>query len=439
MHDKNFNLIVAVSGGVDSMVLLDKLCKEYPIENLHVVTVSHNVRINGHSDCLFVEDKCRLLNVKCTIVNVDAPKYAKENKLSIESSCRILRYRELDKFLLDTNYRIALAHHHDDNCETILMHIFRGCGVTGLVGIVDTNKYIHPILNMTRQEIINYANDNNIEFVIDDTNQDNKYNRNFIRNEIIPLISSRYPMANSLKTLSSNAKLIKEFINKSTPFDKVSVNNGQVTVLLDTNFDSIIIRNLITHAFSLLDKNADISRINLEDIESLLTKKVGSKICVSDNFIVKRTYDGIIISNNTTAINNDEIVSIPEFALEAGTFNVNGQTLTIEVIDNSKNLQQQITAKTDSNILYADYDKLPEGCIIRLRRDGDMFSKFKSSGKGKTKLKDYLIKQKIPLDKRNRLLVIAKDENVFVVINEQISQYVAVTHNTKRVLVVKIL
>lgn len=432
-YDKSLNLIVAVSGGADSMVLLHMLHKYYPLSQLYVVTVNHNIREQGMSDCLFVQNECCKLNIECSIENIDAINYAKVNKTSIETSCRILRYQVLNKYLLNDNYRIALAHHLDDNCETILMHIFRGSGVTGLIGIADNNKYIHPLLDMTRQEILDYASANNVTYINDDTNFDNKYNRNFIRNEIIPLISSRYPIASSLNKLSANAKQVKEFINKMTPFDKIKIIDNNVHITTDSATDSIIIRNLITYAFNKLDKYSDISSVNFLDIESLINKQVGRKICLNDKYFACRTYEGILIGKD----DNIEIIEEFQMPFNIGTYKLSDGILNIETYDYNKSLNdKELSSVTIENriCLQIDRDKLPEDCIIRHRKDGDIFSKFGSKGKDTKKLKDYLINQKIPLNERNKLYVIAFDSIVYAIINKEISQKVAITKSTKNIL-----
>ena len=139
---------LAVSGGADSMAMLHAFAHHLPRPNFYVVTINHNIRPEGASDCQFVENYCKQLGIECYVFDIDVPTHARENKLSLETSARVLRYQIFDK--LNCDY-VCTAHHSRDHAETVLMHIIRGSGLVGAQGIREYNgKYFRPMLNVTK-------------------------------------------------------------------------------------------------------------------------------------------------------------------------------------------------------------------------------------------------------------------------------------------------
>ncbi len=129
------------------------------------------------------------IDVDCSVLCVDAPKYSEENKISLETAARVLRYEVLAKSDCDF---VCLAHHADDNAETVLMHILRGSGAYGAQGIKRINgKYLRPLIDLTREEIERYARNNNVPFVVDSTNAETIYTRNLVRREVMPMLKNQ--------------------------------------------------------------------------------------------------------------------------------------------------------------------------------------------------------------------------------------------------------
>ena len=193
--DLKLKYALAVSGGVDSMVMLHKFAALSPRPDFFVVTVNHGIREEAAADCAFVANYCKQLGVECRTVTVNAPAYCKDNKVSLETAARILRYEVFDG--LDVDF-VCLAHHADDNAETVLMHILRGSGAKGASGIKAQNgKYLRPLLELTRSEIEDYAAQHNVPHVEDGTNADTAYTRNFIRHKVMPLLTELNPAVKS--------------------------------------------------------------------------------------------------------------------------------------------------------------------------------------------------------------------------------------------------
>jgi tRNA(Ile)-lysidine synthase len=192
---KGDKVAVAVSGGRDSMCLLHYLYNNCSDNKVFAINVEHGIRgQSSRNDSKFVKDYCEKLNIKLYSYTVNAIEYQKNNKVTVEEAARILRY-DCFKDLIDKNTvdYIAVAHHITDQCETIFMRLMRGTGIYGLTGITDKRDYIiRPFLNVSRDEIDEYVKINNIPYIKDETNDDNSYTRNFIRNEVFPLLDKKF-------------------------------------------------------------------------------------------------------------------------------------------------------------------------------------------------------------------------------------------------------
>jgi tRNA(Ile)-lysidine synthase len=189
-------LLIALSGGPDSVCLLNILKKLYPSQQIMTVHIDHCLRENSPEDAIFSMTISADFNIlDCIIVKVDVDAFANNNSLSTEEAARILRYEAFNNIAneLDCDY-IVTAHNKDDQAETVLMRILRGTGIDGLVGIpVKRNNIIRPMLCLTKEEILYYLHEKSIKYCVDETNAINIYTRNKIRNELIPILSNYNP------------------------------------------------------------------------------------------------------------------------------------------------------------------------------------------------------------------------------------------------------
>ena len=238
---------VGLSGGKDSMALFHYLLglqEKYDFE-LVAIHVDHSIRENSGDDARFVMDYCKSLGVRAYKFRVDANKLAKDKNLSIELAAREARYGVFDaciqKGVVD---KIALAHHMSDQAETILMRILRGTGIGGAKGMEESRDgvYIRPMLNTTREAIDAYIDKNGIEYVEDQTNFDNDYARNYLRNEIMPRLKKFWPQAvNSLVSFGKICKEDDEYINSQVYFDALIFDK-----IPSLTFESLLYKNLLT-------------------------------------------------------------------------------------------------------------------------------------------------------------------------------------------------
>ncbi|HVG14690.1 MAG TPA: tRNA lysidine(34) synthetase TilS, partial [Chitinophagaceae bacterium] len=192
---QNSKLAVAVSGGIDSVVLCE-LCHQ---TKLAFIMVHCNFGLRGEEssrDETFVRSLASKYNVPVIVEHFNTASYAEAQKISIQEAARDLRYSWFKKLQTEAVYDyILLAHHADDNVETTLMNFFRGTGIEGLTGIpvsIPHVKGIRPLLHHTRQEIIAFARQNELQWVEDSSNESVKYTRNFFRHEVLPLVKKVY-------------------------------------------------------------------------------------------------------------------------------------------------------------------------------------------------------------------------------------------------------
>ena len=184
-------IVIGVSGGPDSICLLhilNSLKEKYNLQ-LFVAHINHQIRENAKIDEQYVSQFCKKIDVPLFVLHTDVLNIAKQEKISTEEAGRNERYKFFDEILKKTkSNKIAIAHNSNDKAETVIMNILRGSGISGLKGIEPKrdNKYIRPLIETTREEIEKYCKDNNLETRHDESNDENLYNRNKIRNIVIP-------------------------------------------------------------------------------------------------------------------------------------------------------------------------------------------------------------------------------------------------------------
>ena len=191
-------IVLGVSGGPDSIAMLDilrQLKSEMEFE-IYVVHINHSIRgEDADEDEEYVKNYCEKYNIKCFSKKIDVPTIAKTKKIGTEEAGRKVRYEYFEEILKETkSNKIAIAHNKNDKVETIIMHLLRGSGISGLRGIepIREEKFIKPLIECDRQEIENYCKENNLQPRIDKTNFENEYTRNKIRNIVIPYIKKEF-------------------------------------------------------------------------------------------------------------------------------------------------------------------------------------------------------------------------------------------------------
>lgn len=288
--NKKDKIVIGVSGGPDSICLLhvlNSLKQELEIE-ICVAHINHMIRKVADSETEYVRKFCNDLGIECFIKKVDIIKLAKEEKKGTEETGRKVRYDFFDEVLKKTNSnKIATAHNSNDKAETVILNILRGSGISGLKGIepIRDNKYIRPLIETDRIEIEKYCNKNNLNPKYDESNNENIYNRNKIRNEVIPYIKREFNQ-NIIKTinrLSNVAAEENEYMQKITKkeYDNISTTKNDI-IILDlkkfNNLELVIKRRIILYTINeTLHTIKGIEKVNIDDIIKLCNNNIGNK------------------------------------------------------------------------------------------------------------------------------------------------------------------
>lgn len=419
---ENKKFAVALSGGRDSVALLHLFLNSGA--NFFAVNVEHGIR--GESsikDSQFAKQLCKSWGIEFVSFSVDALKFAEENKLTVEQSARILRYQIFDDLVRQgkCDY-VALAHHADDQVETLLMRVFRGTGINGLKGMQRINgAYFRPLLEYTRQEIDEYILKHSLPYVEDETNADTAYTRNFLREEI-KNIKRRYPnLEQAILRLARNAEETETFIND---FIAEPENRGGEIFLGFENLENpALFKRAIMRACNILGVYQDIEERHFDLIWDLKKAQNGAVINLPHNLKCSKESDGLYfyLENDKTHIEKNLATQKLVFSFSID----NLKKIGIEIFELEK------MDKVENGVLYADFDKIPKNAVIRRRAEGDFICKF---GGGTKSLGDFLTDKKYPKRKREQLWVLASDNEIIVVFGLEISAKVAVDAQTKRII-----
>ena len=287
-------IVLGVSGGPDSLFMLDILnkLKEKLQFEIVVAHVNHKIRKEADDEEEFVKQFCDKIKVDFYSKRIEVEKYANNNKIGLEEAGRKIRYKFFDEIAQITNSnKIAIAHNKNDKVETILMNLLRGSGITGLQGIQPKkdNKIIRPIIEIERKDIEKYCEEENLEPRIDKSNQDNTYTRNKIRNIVIPYINQEFN-PNFIETMTRLSELITEenaFLNKltETEYKKILIQKIDNQISLDlkkfNELDNIIKKRIILYTVANLRGGSQgIEKVHIEDIVKLCKNNVGNKFLI---------------------------------------------------------------------------------------------------------------------------------------------------------------
>lgn len=285
-------VVLGVSGGPDSICMLNilnKIMKEKLIDfEIVVCHVNHGLRENAVLDEEFVKDFCEKIGVQCFVKHVNLKQVAEEQKRGLEETGRIIRYEFFDEILQKTNSnKIAIAHNINDKAETIIMNVLRGSGPAGLVGIEAQNgKYIRPLIEIKREEIESYLEEQKIVARHDESNDENIYTRNKIRNIVIPFIKEEFNpnIIDTLERLSDIIKEQEEYLEFQTEkcYNEVCLEeiNGEIVIDLKkfNSLEKVIQKRVILYSVKkIFGSTKGIEKIHIEDIIKLCNNNIGNK------------------------------------------------------------------------------------------------------------------------------------------------------------------
>lgn len=422
----NKSIVIAISTGVDSMVLLTQFLEIKDIYNLNIICahVNHMKREQSIIEEKYIIDFCHNNNLKYYIKRLETL----SEEENFQSEARNERYLFFDEIIKTENADyLALAHHANDNMETIMMRILRGSNLLGYAGIspiIKKNNYllIRPLFDILKEEIIDYASKKNIVYFEDETNNQDYYTRNKIRHEVIPPMFMICEDANSkfldfAFNIRGAWKIVEErvldFIKKNIRIDKDIEFNKNSFLKTDKYLQVEIL-------FKLLKKYNLSKDVILEIIALINSRKANIKSYIVNTFTFYKEYNNILIK--------DGLIEPLNICLVIDDFSKQYQ------YDNIKVICQPFESK---NILKSDeicYNTNMLPVILRSRRPGD---KIKLSA-GEKKVKDLLIDEKIGISKRERILILEdKNQKILAVIGLKKSVYLTEIKDCNIVLKIK--
>ncbi|MAZ72091.1 MAG: tRNA lysidine(34) synthetase TilS [Flavobacteriaceae bacterium] len=414
---ENSQILIACSGGLDSVVLTQLLFKlKYNIAIAHC-----NFSLRGKEsdeDALFTENVAEILDIPFHSETFNTKAYAKEHKLSTQMAARELRYVWFQEVAKNFNYAYILtAHHADDDLETFFINLSRGTGLRGLTGIPKQNeKVVRPLLNFSRDEILTYAKENNLYWREDSSNTKTDYLRNQLRLEVLPGFKkvTDKPLQNFRKTqehLQASQALVEDYMALvynlviSEIEEGYSINVAKISELPNT--EAVLYELLHPFGFSAW-----------EDVVNLLQAQTGKEVFSASHRLLRNRNELIL----TEIVENSEK---NEFFIKKNQQQINNP-IQLSLIPTEK------IGHIDTTTVYVDADKLNYPLQLRKWQEGDVFQPF--GMKGKKKLSKFFKDEKLSLVAKQKVWLLCSDNQIVWVVGHRLDDRFKITQLTKSIL-----
>jgi tRNA(Ile)-lysidine synthase len=442
LFDRGATVIVAVSGGADSIALLDILSSlpEFPL-NLIVAHLNHSLRgAESDGDEAFVRELAAHYGLPCEVGRADVQALSSMHKLSLEEAGRAARYAFLHELAARHRaHAIALAHHADDQAETVLMRLLRGAGATGLAGIAPKtgNGLVRPLLGITRGEIEAYLQARGLAFRTDSSNADTSFLRNRIRHELLPYLATFNPAVRD-RLVATAAALAADEVLLEDITDAAFVRHGQisagvVTLCLPGLAQEPAGVRLRLYRRAILLVKGDLARLgssHLHAIDRLVfSSRPSGSLDLPDEVLVARNYARICFSSSPERTG----VRLPEAVLAGPGVHVipgYGRFMVEEALFPGK------AEKIPPSVAYFDAEAVPFPWLVRAFSAGDRIIPLGMSGR--KKVKDIFIDAKVSLERRSRVPLLFSGDLLIWVCGLRVSAETRVTERTVRALRVEI-
>ena len=433
-------LVIGFSGGPDSVFLLDfflKIKNTYHLE-LALAYLNHGLRgEDSKKEEEFVFNIAKSKGLKLFYKTVDL----KSQKGNLEALGRQERYKLFKESCIEFNTdKIALAHHGDDNVETIIMNLLRGTGLNGVKGILPKTKIIidgkqfeilRPLMAIFKKAIKDYLEKNDIFFINDKTNQTLDYKRNSIRNELIPLLEEKYnpQIKDALQNFSCIAKEYYDYVDKIVEenFKKCVVFSDEKIILsIDVfkDLEPLVLHELLRKIYCFFKEDGHgFTCAHISEIKKVANSSQGHIIFkLPYDIVIKKQYDNLIFYK---FYQEESSLKETQTKIVTQIFEAKDISLT--------DIKQQL--KKDKSVIYCDFDKIKGKLFLSPKYDGDVMMPL--GMKDYKKLKDIFIDEKIPYETRELIPVLHDEEKIIWVIGVRMDERVKCDASTKRVLMVK--
>ncbi|MBQ7954746.1 MAG: tRNA lysidine(34) synthetase TilS [Lachnospiraceae bacterium] len=469
-------VVAGVSGGADSVCLLFVLKElQKTIDfSLMVVHVNHGIRPEAGADAAYVKDLCSKLQIPCFVAEEKVEILARQQGISTEEAGRKVRYEAFERVLKEQasqavrmgKAKIAVAHNSNDRAETMLFHLFRGTGISGLCSIRPVrDNIIRPLLSVSRLEIEEFLQDRGIPFCIDKTNSEDTYTRNKIRHHILPYAESEVAEG-AVAHMNHTADLMQEaedFIHSAVetayavcvmPPQPLPEGNcpkeGQVPqvdceaelqlkVAEFKNLHSLIRKQLILKVVeTLTSTKKDITATHVCDVMTLFEQDGNRQISLPYGISVRRQYDMVIFEKKKNCKNSHmpspKEKCVWEIPLDfQGTIHIPGLG---DLEFSTFSYEKSMDIPRNQCTKWFNCDKIDKPLVIRNRNAGDYLTI--NSQLSKKSLQDYMVDEKIPKGERDDIWLLTRENHVLWVIGHRISEEYKIDANTKKILQIQL-
>ena len=415
-------LLLATSGGIDSTVMLD-LFHKLPFE----IAIAHcNFQLRGvesFGDQKFIQDYAKANEIPLFLTQFDTEAFANDYKLSTQVAARELRYSWFYELLETENYDYILtAHHADDNLETFLIHLVRGTGIDGFTGIPSQNgKVIRPFLIFSRVEIEQYAQDNAIEWREDSSNASDKYLRNKIRHNLVPIFKELNPdFIASFQKTQNHLQETKTMVEDASflVYQQVAKEKGT-----EVYFDLNQLKKLPNYKSYLYHWFNGFGFSAWEDIYDLVDAQSGKQV-FSNEFRLLKNRDFLILS----PINSED---------EIEEYFINKNQKEVKVPLNLLLSKVADISNVPNTTIFVDEDKLWYPLVLRRWRDGDVFQPFGMDGKSK-KVSKFFKDEKLSLIEKEKTWLLCSDNEIVWIVGIRQDERFKVKAITKNILKIQL-
>lgn len=451
--DENAHIVAGLSGGADSVclvLLLKRYCEEKG-GSLTAVHINHKLRKEAaDADASFAKHFCEEQGIPCRIETIDVGALAGELRISEEEAGRLARYQAFVRIAKEVKGSIAVAHHRDDNAETVLLNLVRGTGIRGLTGMkpesrVEGCRLIRPLLFADREQIEGYLKERDIPFCTDSTNADLSYARNRIRHGVLPELSKvNSKAADHICRSAQSLWEIEAYLEKETEKKMkqiLSEEKGEVRIRLEElrKEDPLFAKRIVYRAIALAaGAEKDITAEHVAAVLLLVSLQSGKKSSLPYGLTALRVYDEICLVKNAEEAekNPAPVAEIPKEALGEEAMQIplpGGRTALLSVVPAGPENRDRLIEKNTYTKAF-DYDKIVGVIKVGEKVPGDRIV----LQNGTKTLKKLFTDEKIPADKRAEVLLFKDAESVFWAVPFRISEQHKITESTKRAVVISI-
>jgi tRNA(Ile)-lysidine synthase len=446
-------ILVAVSGGPDSVCLLHLLKACWPVHLLHVAHLNHAFRPEADGEADFVFEFCKSSGIACTRSKQPVSEICKANRLSKQEGARMVRYRFLEEVAHAQGIRwIAMGHTADDQSETVLINLLRGAGTDGLSGIPKQREeqgytIIRPMLSMTRDAVLSELKSAHLPFMEDASNQDRRFLRNRIRHELIPLLQTYNPriqatLVRQANLLSTESDFLEQQLDAllhrlTSGLTKNEIHWDRTAfIILHPAMQQRLVRYGINHLYGRF-KAIRFDYIN-DILTSLLEDKTASPLSLPPGLLIQKTKTELILKTSFSIKAPFPPLAVP---IEIERHSPKNGIRPIALAPWDMRLTGSVSDQTNpfkrnqeqSNCVAAfDFDTIEEPLIVRGWEAGDRFTPL--GMKGTKKLHDFFVDKKVPREERNCVPLLVCPTGIVWVIGYQIGNRYRITEKTKTTL-----